>query len=754
MDTLAYLPGEEPRPGPLARFLPPIPTGLSDAFRSAHLPAGDGLLLDPFGASPRLMVEAARAGLRLVTAVNNPVTRFLLEMSAAPPPRAEFQAALAALAAARKGEERLETHLQDLYLTECVRCRRSIPAEAFLWERGGETPIRRLYRCPCGESGEFAVTEADRQRALNAASASRLHRARALERVAALDDPDRPHVAEALNVYLPRSIYALLTVVNKLDGLALSPLRRRCLTALLLTACDQTNALWPFPTERPRPRQLTIPPRFFEYNLWRALEAGVDLWTEPAPPVPLTLWPELPPAGGGICLFEGPVRDLSPHLKGHEICAVLTALPRPNQAFWTLSALWAGWLWGREAVTPFKMVLRRRRYDWAWHAEALHAALKNLPPLLPLSAPFFGIIAEPEPPYLSAAILAAAAAGLDLGGIALRTPDDPVYLLWRRRAFAHKPLSGVAPDRTSEARPSEPGAEPQASLPDLARQAIHAYLSRRGEPATYLHVHAAALASLAEEGVLPWGEAALATVQSAIFSALQASAFIHHGGSDNPETGLWGLPDLENDDPLPDRLERLLVHFLNRHPGANRTAIEAAAYAELPGLLTPPLALILAVLESYAVEVEGRYQLRPEDAPAARLSDLEQAGQMLSQLGLRLGYLPRWQNTEMRLLTWEEKGRPAYAFYLLASAAACRLVRGNPYPPKNSLLVLPGGRVGLLSRKLARDPVLARLWAGGWRVLKYRQLRRLAALPNLDRKQWAALLDSDPLEPPEQMKLF
>ncbi len=755
MESFAYLPGEDPpHPGPLARFLPPVPEGIVSAFLASHPLTSGGLVLDPFGASPRLAVQAARAGLRLVVAVNNPVARFLIEMSADPPPRSELQAALAELAAARKGQERMEIHLQDLYLTECVSCRRSIPAEAFVWERGGEAPLRRIYRCPCGEGGEFDADQTDRQRALQIAAASRLHRARALERVAALDDPDRSYVEEALGIYPPRAVYALLTLVNKREGLSLAPLRRRCLTALLLTACDQSSALWPYPTERPRPKQLTIPPRFLEHNVWRALEAGVDLWAGETDPVPLTTWPELPPADGGLCLFEGPARDLAPHLKGLEVSAVITALPRPNQAFWTLSALWSGWLWGREAVAPFKMVLRRRRYDWNWHAEALHAALKSLTSCLPLSAPFFGIIAEPEPSYLSAAVLAADAAGLGLSGIALRTPYDPLFLLWRRRPFARKPSGGIAPDETGEGRQAERTAEPEPSLPDLARQAMHTYLSRRGEPATYLHLHAAALAALTEEGLLPWGADPVTAAQAILLTALDGSNFIHHGGSPNPEAGLWGLPDLENDDPLPDRVERVIVNFLNQNPGADRPAIESAVYAELPGLLTPPLALIRAVLDSYAIESEGRYRLRPEDAPAARLGDLEQAGEMIAQLGTRLGYLPRRPKTEARLLTWEEKGRVLYAFYLLASAAACRLVRNNPYPPENSILVLPGGRAGLLVRKLERDPLLARLWQQGWRLIKYRQLRRLAAMPTLDRRLWRTLLDADPLEPPEQMKLF
>ena len=47
--------------------------------------AGGSWVLDPFGFSPRLALEAARAGYRVLVTVNNPITRFLLEMSARPP---------------------------------------------------------------------------------------------------------------------------------------------------------------------------------------------------------------------------------------------------------------------------------------------------------------------------------------------------------------------------------------------------------------------------------------------------------------------------------------------------------------------------------------------------------------------------------------------------------------------------------------------------------------------------------------------
>jgi len=219
MDNLVYIPGDEiGTPAPLARYLPPIPQGAAAAFL-AKLSGPGGLepgawVLDPFGASPQLAVEMAAQGYRTLVAVNNPVTHFLLELAIQPPSRPELRAALAELAALRKGDERLETHLQSLYLTQCSKCQRQIPAEAFVWERASGALVARIYHCPCGDGGEYPATPADQALASSLAATDGLHRARLLERVAAPDDPDRPHAQEALDCYLPRAVYALISIIN------------------------------------------------------------------------------------------------------------------------------------------------------------------------------------------------------------------------------------------------------------------------------------------------------------------------------------------------------------------------------------------------------------------------------------------------------------------------------------------------------------------------------------------------------------
>ena len=744
MDELVYLPGDAPeRPTPLARYLPPIPDGVAAAFlaQQASLPAGSGVtpgswILDPFGASPRLAVEMARRGYGVLVATNNPITRFLLEMAANPPSQADLQGALADLAAARKGDERLETHLQSLYMTTCTQCHAQVPAEAFIWERQSGALVGRIYQCPCGEGGEYPATEADQTRAAQLAANDSLHRARALERVAAPDDPDRIHAAEALECYLPRAVYALITIINKFESLSLPPERRRALLGLVLTACDEASALWPHPAERPRPKQLNIPPRFLEKNVWLALERGVELWFTDEKVIPLVEWPELPHEAGSICLFDGPMRELAPQLRDFPLNAIITVLPRPNQAFWTLSALWAGWLWGREAAAPFKSVLRRRRYDWNWHATALHATLKNLTERLPLNAPFFALLPELEPPLLSAALLAAAGAGFDLSGLALRSRHDPAQVVWHRRAFAHED------QQTAEI-------DPQA-----VRQALQLALRERGEPLPYLYLHAAGLAFMASDHSLRWQEEALTEIHAPIQAALDEAEFVHYAESPNPESGLWGLAkwDIEAD-PLPDRMEVAVVQFLQKHPGITQRDLEAALNADFPGLLTPSLGLLRAVLVSYAIETDGSWSLRPEDSPAARHADLESAAQSLAALGSRLGFSLQREDSPRRILRWQQDGETAYTFYLLASAVVGQLLRSNPLPAANSFLVLPGGRAGLLSYKLERDPGLKSI-AERWRVVKFRHLRRMAEMTRLTRQRFEQELSADPIEAPEQMKLF
>jgi len=789
-DSPVYIPGRlSSRIKPLGRYLPPIPDGVGVEWLRQRLPADAGApwVLDPFGASPRLAVEAAQAGYRVLVAANNPVARFLLEMAANPPAESELSAALADLAGSFKGGERIEPHLRSLYLTPCAQCGQEVMADAFLWDRGSPAPFGRIYHCPqCGDSGEHPATEVDAARAAQFASGG-LHRARALERVAPVDDPDRQHAEEALATYLPRAVYALFTLINKLDNLPVA--RRPLLEALLLAACDQANTLWPYPTARSRPRQLAIPPRFRENNIWQALEEAARQWAagedEPVlSGLPVVTWPEQPPPEGGICVFEGRLKDLIPSLREIPVEAVLAAMPRPNQAFWTLSALWAGWLWGREAAAPFKSVLRRRRYDWAWHSAALHAALGSLAPHIPRGTPFLGLIGEVEPGFLSASLIAAGLAGFDLKGLALRAESDQAQVHWQRggrgAGATTAPVENAA--NAELETPRREATNPAFSLSmkqiqDLSQEAGRDFLNQRGEPAPYVLLHAAALSALAQSPAMARSPKAsppdvLGLAQNAFQQGFSYRAgFSRFGGSEHSlDVGQWWLkePGQHNDISLADRVEMALVRTLQKRGSLTLDELDTALCAIFPGLFTPNPELVATCLESYG-EPEDlsslAWRLRPPDMPKARRADLAAIQDMLSHLGQNLGYKtslagPTTSDSPalagVTPLVWQEAASEVhYAFYILASAVFGKIVTTPQYPSQKSLIVYPGSRAGLVMFKLHNDPRLNQAVEAGWRFVKFRLVRRLAEDPRLNHANLDVQLDQDPFNNKDpQMQLL
>jgi len=724
--------------------------------RLAPQPPAGAWVIDPLGTAPLAALEAARAGYRVLVVSNNPVLAFLLEVLALAPPAADFQAALAALASTRRGEERLELHLRALYRTPCAACGEEVTAEAFLWRRGEAAPYARLYRCPaCRDEGERPVTPLDIER-LELAGKDHLHRARALERVAERDDGHYPAVQEALDSYLPRPLYVLQTLINKSEGAGISSGQRKLLQALLLSACDAASTLWPHPAARSRPRQLAVPPQFRENNLWLALEQAAAVWAGlcAAGPLAFTRWPDPPPPEGGVCLYAGRAKSLNLP-EPFSPAAGLAVFPRPNQAFWTLSALWAGWLWGREAALPLHPFLARRRFDWNWHATAMHSPLLALDRLLPPGAPVAGLLSEVAPGFLGAALAAAAGAGMELEGLALRADEETAQVVWRASKVK---------------TPAEGGSRAAfgAEAGQIFAKGVLAALEERGEPAEYLPLYAAGLEALARQGGLPGAALQLpgdllSRLQSFTALVFADRARLRRFGSSaqEDERGLWWLaappaPAAPGLLPLADRIEMELVRLIQKKPGQTRAGLDDALCKAFPGLLTPPSELLDVLLESYGEQSppgSGRWRLAAQEEPAVRRADLDEARKMLAALGERLGYTV---SGEVPLVWTPREFGQVYFFYIVASSIVSKhVLAGLPGPSNQVVMVFPGGRARLLSYKLRGDPRLAQA-IKGVHLLKFRHLRAIYERAGLTPALWEGLLDADPpfFEEAEQLHLF
>jgi len=207
------------------------------------------------------------------------------------------------------------------------------------------------------------------------------------------------------------------------------------------------------------------------------------------------------------------------------------------------------------------------------------------------------------------------------------------------------------------------------------------------------------------------------------------------------ETGLWGLRE-GAPESLTDRVETAIVNFLQGHADPDYMEIEAEAYRESRGLLTPSIGIISAVLDSYAAEQNGHWTLRVEDTAPRREQDLRTIETIIAATGKRLKYKSR---RDGNWLFWEENGRSKWAFTVLATARVAQATAQKPLTVDECVLVVPGGRAALIAYKAQRDPVLAERLRD-CRMVKYRLWRALAEVPILTRDTFEEQLSSDPIE--------
>ena len=728
---------------PFERFLPPHPAGVFSAWLEKNLPQGS-LVLDPLGGSPLPILEAARAGYRVLAVCNNPVVAAELRLLASAPNQADFSAALSELATQRKGEERLEVMLRSLYATRCASCGGEIQADGFLWRKGANLPHARLYTCPhCQDSGEHPITDEDIQRLQPLQRSEKLHRARALERVLRGKHVEKENVEESLAVYPSRAIYVLFTLMNKLEGMNLPPRRRELLEGLLLTTLDTGNSIWAYPELRERPRQLSVPAQYLEKNLWSELENASAVWTSFSEPVPLTLWPEMPD-GAGVCLFAGRMRELAEE-KPPAPDATLCLFPRPNQAFWTLSALWAAWLWEDDRAEKLRGMLDRRRFDWHWHTSALHAALHPAGAVSGEGKRMFGVIPEPAPGLVTAVIQSAAVSGYQVNGLSSRNAVEPVQVEW---------LSG-SPHREQRT----------VNMQKIARDAIREMLQEIGEPTDYIELHAAVMAALAQEKAFPSSIQQLtsekaAEVTTILNGLLNDKEFLRRldATAQDPESGLWWLAQPANTQtPLADRLELELAGWLQKQKIISALDVLPRVNQRFPGYLTPPEGLVRHCLEAYAVYnlADQTWHLNQYEGEEARNSDVEEMRELVTRLAEQF----RLSCSGEYPILWKKNPSSESALYriIISSQAVIdrELLHTQPDRTEN-ILLMPGSRAGLLKYKFDRDPYLRECVEEHWHFVKFRAMRSIASREDLSLELWKMLIDSDPisLEETTQLSVF
>jgi len=479
-----------------------------------------------------------------------------------------------------------------------------------------------------------------------------------------------------------------------------------------------------------------VPSVYYEKNLWKEQERSIDLMTQPVNGVDLRFWPAFPEAPG-ICLFRGPERALE-NPSDLKIGKILALPPRPNQALWTLSALWSAWLWGRESDTRFSQVLGRRRFDWHWHTLALHQALVRTRDITGAVAPMYLMIGEPSAGMMLATTTAAGCAGFHLEGIAVRGVSDPIEMNWAPAPKHEEVKAG--------------------NIQSIARSAIQDLFEKTGEPAEYLQLFTAVTAALEVNDGLPtdigqFSQEKSSEIQGIIARLFSDRDFLRRfeATSQELDSGKWGLTNaLPGAETLADRVEKQVLSILQAQETISSLEITRQLNQTFTGWQTPASALVEFCLRAYADwdPQTGLWKIRSGETLSNREKEMDVIAGLLLNLVEKLGAVVSGSNP----LIWQIPSTRNYHLWISANACISQYCSQTDDSVQN-VVILPGSRAELLKYKLLRDPQLRERVSNDWHFVKYRALRALAARPALSPEVWQLLLDSDPITLEESLQL-
>lgn len=739
--SLPYIPGKpREKPAFLERFIQPYQAGVVSAWLREHVPAGS-LVLDPFCSNPLFALEAAAASYRVVVTCNNPAVTLMLETLAAAPTEDAMRLAVNAMDMDKPGSQRVSSQLRALYQSECHKCGGIVDVRSFLWRRGESFPFAKQYNCAqCGDDLEEELSDTDKAKLTRVGNAA-MYYSRALSRVDIGDRDVQEGAQEALKSYSPRAIYSVFTLLNRIEGMK-DARQRQLLQTMILHVLDAANSLWPWPSTRSRPRQLVLPPQYRENNLWLSLEESISLLTDFPYPVKIVPYgSEHEP--GTIALFRGRLKEMLEYAPPPKFDSTIMLFPRPNQAFWTLSAMWSGWLFGKEAVKPLKSALERERYDWFWLSNSLQYLFKQIEGHLVPEKPSFGMVSDIESGYAVSVLNALKLSRLHFDDIALRTSAGNMQ-------FEFSPAS-------------QPGPTTKA-LETAARDTIRTVFQVLGEPQTAQRISIAAMTGICFDSSHGQNNAESAGNQFKTITMLLQRLF-------DDRTFLYPLEDksLENERAYwglagesfqrvtqSDQVELALLSLLQEYKTLGQHNLDQMLCAQFPGFRTPQRQLVMECLDSYADLIEGNtWSLRPQELEQNRQADAQAVTGILTTLGTNLGFTVRPVDHGLQWL--DGKGKPTYHYRVIVNAAISPIIIGKGGDQSvRECIVLPGSRAKLLAFKLLYNKPLADLVRRDWQIIKYRTVHHAADETDLTLSGWDTLIDLDPPthDEPIQMSFF
>lgn len=672
------------------------------AYIASYTAEGD-TILDPFAHTDGAARVALKLGRKAILSDLSPITTFAARTLHSTITEQQMAYSLVRLAEGTKLDTSLREHICELYASVCPSCQGPVTVSHFVWSRDENKPIAKSYFCPlCQPTGgsERLATEPASQRDIEVAhrfEPKGFHYWFVLDRLKPSAGAQMALSKQALDMYTPRNLYALVTILMQIESAFDNPLQQDFLKLVLLDCmdrCAKTNVINAAAhaarsTPTPEPSRLRVPARFMERNVWETFEGMHRLLASQillrrqegyasrvASHVEQITWRgpshstnQLP----NLYITQEMARYLTNEIPEGSVDLVITEPPRPERMeYLALSYVWSGWLFGSGRTQIFEHVhATRAKADWHAYFKASVSSLRGLSHAVREDGAIVLSFSSRDLTRCIALILAGVSAGLRLRRVlhlpaeGADTRDGPFpskrmddYVLeFRRVSSTNSSRRGTHTPATVS--PRTPPVEPKAhKVPDLEHaflaavmHSAKALLSRRGEPTQYRWIVLACYEHLATEGLL---NDALATFREEedVFGTVRQftdeivhrclrSHFLRVSEEDGPASeALWWLSRRPvGVVPISDQVEMAVYNILSTSKRTTKESIAQTIFGLFSGLLTPETGWIEDCIDSYATrDAFSNLLLRPEDSLAQRTLEHNEMVATLAQLGHEFGF--------------------------------------------------------------------------------------------------------------------
>jgi len=479
-------------------------------------------LFDPIGNQPFLLADLADEGANIVSVPVNPLDRLILECLFDPPPQNLGNNWLSKFFNLRVGEQRLDQHIHSLFYSTCQSCGKAIEVNFFVRDGTNNELIGKSYHCDCGLSGTQPVNDQDRLLDENWRRSDGLYRTRVTGLFAGLNGISDQDILDVLTIYSPKALYAIELISQKIIQSVDKNQQKYYLLALVYIA-DSINSLWNISNQIELPKLIYRPKRMIEFNFWTAIEESANLLNELA-----KFTPRIHESSHSDGFASGITVNKWVRLKDKQPMpptSIVAVVPRPNQAYWSLSALWSRWLLNLPRDEVFLRSIARKKVDWDWFYEASAALMRRVAGIAESKPPINFILSENEPDYIASFMFAMNNENVWLEEYSIQTLSNSLVL----RCRIGKPVTVYTNETVSR------------SKPDYLKQVVDQYLTTKGSPVPYeiLLTDLLCLLSLDRDYVFQKKKHKLFLKK--LNELLTSSEYEDIEGRNTPQTGTWKI---------------------------------------------------------------------------------------------------------------------------------------------------------------------------------------------------------------------